>query len=786
MRVLYVEDSGSDAELARIELRRHDPAALLEVAPSLAEARRLLASGRAFDLALLDLRLPDGNGLELLREIRERRQPLAVVVLTGAGDEETAIAALKTGADDYLAKHEGYVQRLGQVFESALERFRAESARRERPLRVLYAEHHTADAELTRRHLEAHAPYIRLEVVASGEQLLRRLPRHRSEPSDCDVVMLDYRLPGESALDLLKVIRQERGLALPVLIVTGQGSEETAVQALRLGADDYLVKSPGYLHALPAALANAHHRVLLAHERAALRDSEERFRQITERIGEVFWMTDLAKGKVLYVSPAYESIWGRSCASLYENPGAWLDAVHPDDRERIREATLRRPAGGHGEEYRIVRPDGSVRFIRDRAFAVPDAAGNAYRVVGVAEDVTERHQAEEERRALEAQLRQSQKLEAVARLAGGVAHDFNNVLGVILGHAELALRQLPADHPLAGRLGAIHDAAARSAALTRQLLGFSRRQAIAPRVLDLNAQLEGMQRLLQRMIGEDVELRFVLAPDLWPVVLDPSQVDQVVANLAVNARDAMPEGGRLTVETANVLLDEADCRIHEGARPGEYVMLAVSDSGTGMDSDTRERAFEPFFTTKPEGKGTGLGLATVYGIARQNDGFVGLDSELGRGTAVRVYLPRSRQAPQPRVAAMDAASSLRGQETVLVVEDEAPLREVAASVLEELGYRVLRAPGAAEAIALSASHAGEIDVLLTDVVMPGMSGRRLADELRSSRPGIRVIFTSGYAADMISHRGVLEAGTHFLEKPFTRESLGRKLREVLASPGAIT
>ncbi|HLA79395.1 MAG TPA: PAS domain S-box protein, partial [Vicinamibacteria bacterium] len=772
MRILYLEDNTSDADLARREITRSNPQATVDVAPSLAEARRLLAAGAGYDVVLADLRLPDGNGLDLLHEIRGQGLPVAVVILTGAGGEDVAVAALKAGADDYIAKREGYVTRLPTTLETALGRFRAEVARRAGTLRVLYAEHHGADIALTQHHLETHAPHIRLEVVGDGRAALGRLPGDANQACPWDVLLLDYRLPGDSALEVLKIVREDRHLDVPVVLVTGQGDEEVATQALRLGATDYLVKNPNYLYALPAAIENAHHRVLLAREEAALRDSrarlasvvdsamdaiisidaeqrillfnpaaeklfgcsrdeaigqhlerlmperfrvnhrthvqefadtgattramgrlgtlyglradgsefpieasisraqvagksiytvilrdvtertesierlresEERFRQLTDRIEEVFWMTDFPKTTMLYVSPAYEKIWGRSCESLYTSPGDWMETVHPEDRARVREALTRQAEGAYDEEYRIVRPDGSLRVIHDRAFPVPDAVGNAYRVVGVAEDVTERKRAEEERSRLESQLRRSQKMEAIGRLAGGVAHDFNNMLGVILGYADMALRKLRPIDPIYKPLHEIRDAGQRSAELTRQLLAFSRQQPIAPQVLDLNAQLRGMERLLQRIIGEDVALEFALAPELWPVLMDRSQVDQAIANLAINSRDAMPDGGKLTVETANITADDAYCKRRPGSRPGDYVMLAVSDTGIGMDEATRERAFEPFFTTKPEGRGTGMGLATIYGVVRQNNGFADIYSEPGHGTTIRLYLPRSQK-----------------------------------------------------------------------------------------------------------------------------------------------
>ncbi len=389
-----------------------------------------------------------------------------------------------------------------------------------------------------------------------------------------------------------------------------------------------------------------------------------------------------------------------------------------------------------------------------------------------------------ELRMAEERLHQSQKLEAVGQLAGGIAHDFNNMLGVITGYGELALRQLEPDHPASSRIDQMVKAAERAAGLTRQILAFSRKQVLQPRILDLNAALAELDKMLHRVIGEHVELQVRAAPGLAPVMADPTQIGQVVINLAVNARDAMPKGGQLTIETANVEFDEAYAATHPPARPGPHVMLAISDTGVGMDAETQRHIFEPFFTTKPAGEGTGLGLATVYGIVKQSGGYIWVYSEPGRGTTFKIYLPRSEEAPV--APSVDAApvEAPRGHETVLLVEDLESLRGVIREFLEQQGYTLLIASQGEEALALAREYDGPIHLLLTDLVMPKLGGADLARQLGALRPEIRVLYMSGYTNGVVSRPGVLKGGAALIEKPFTGERLARAVREALGRPRA--
>ncbi|MEW6078680.1 MAG: PAS domain S-box protein [Thermodesulfobacteriota bacterium] len=402
-------------------------------------------------------------------------------------------------------------------------------------------------------------------------------------------------------------------------------------------------------------------------------------------------------------------------------------------------------------------------------------------LTGIGIDITERKRAEEEREKLQAQLLQAQKIESVGRLAGGVAHDFNNMLNVILGHAAMALRSLPDDDPLYESLEQIQKAAARSAGLTRQLLAFARKQTVEPRVLDLNRTVAGMREMLGRLIGEDIELAWRPGPDPILVEMDPSQIDQILANLCVNARDAIKGTGIITIETGSIDIDESYCAEHADCTPGAYVLLAVSDNGSGMDPATVARLFEPFFTTKEMGKGSGLGLATIYGIVRQNRGFIDVFSRLDMGTSFRVYLPRHTDETISAAREETTTSSERGNETILLVEDESMLLNMTTTMLEFHGYKVLAAGTPAEALRLSREHNGIIHLLITDVIMPEMNGRDLALLLLSRHTGLKVLFMSGYTADVIAHHGVLDEGVHFLQKPFSINKLAEKVREVLES-----
>jgi len=631
-------------------------------------------------------------------------------------------------------------------------------------VRILLLEDVPADAALIQRELtKAGLVFVSQQVdtrVAFEEALRIFAP---------DVILSDHGLPGFDGAAALQLVK-ERFPALPVILVTGSLNEETAVEFMKAGAADYVLKD--HLTRLPQAIKRALRESRLREERelavAALRASEEQYRALFENTPYPMWVFDLETHRLLAVNSAAIAHYGYRREEFLALKIEDLRA--PEDIPALEQHLATKEAGYHTTgPWRHRKKDGTLIEVQTSGHEITFAGRRAELVV--IDDVTER-------KRLEEQFRQAQKMEAVGRLAAGVAHDFNNLLTAILGTTDLMIEDLPADDPDREGLLDIRGAAERAAVLTRQLLTFSRQQVVSPRMLRLNELITDLVKLLRRLLGEDVTIASALAPDCGAVKADPGQLEQVLVNLAVNARDAMPNGGRLTIETRNVDLD-ADYPTERVMIPaGRYVMLAVTDNGTGMDAQTNARIFEPFFTTKPVGKGTGLGLATVYGVVQQTGGYIWLYSELGHGTSFKIYLPRvDADGPQP-AEEEQRASALDGSETVLVAEDEEAVRLIIAKALEARGYRVLSARDGSEALELAAGHGG-IDLLVTDVVMPDMNGRELSRCLTEARPNLRTLYLSGYTDDAMLHRGVLQEGVAFLQKPFSLGALARKVRDVI-------
>jgi two-component system, cell cycle sensor histidine kinase and response regulator CckA len=664
-----------------------------------------------------------------------------------------------------------------------------------RRIQVLLIEDNPSDALLIQTMLrEARGMTFQLERASTLEAGCERLRR-----GTVDVVLLDLGLPDSSGLDTLRGLRAGTASTplVPVVVMSGDEDEEVAVQAVQQGAQDYLVKGQvdrGQLmrsiryakerseaeEALRQAHADLEKRVV---ERTAelrtvaddLRASQQLLQAIIDNATALICLKDL-EGRYLLVNRSFEhvvkknnhEILGRTDHHLFPRESA--DTYRAFDRQALdARAALE-------TELVAILDDGPHTYITVKC-PLYDPAGNAFAVCGISTDITER-------KRLEDQLRHSQKMEAVGRLAGGVAHDFNNLLTGILGYSEIALGRSRAGDSPREEVEEIRKAAERAAGLTTQLLAFSRRQLLQPRLVDLNSVVAGMDRMLRRLIGEDIELVTALAPEVGGVRADPGQIEQVIMNLAVNSRDAMPQGGTLTIETASVVLDHAGARNHPPLQPGSFVMLKVGDTGLGMDEETQRHIFEPFFTTKDPGRGTGLGLSTVYGIVRQSGGQIFVSSARGAGTRFDIYLPRATGEPEREPVRLAAPRPGVGRETILLVEDEAIVRKLAGDVLRKAGYRVLEAASGKDALVACAEHHGPLHLLIADVVLPQMSGSELAEKVARARPETRVLYMSGYTDNPIVRDAVLDQGIVFMQKPFTPDRLLASVRQALEDPPA--
>jgi PAS domain S-box-containing protein len=827
LRVLFLEDDPADVELCLQELKRAGLALCADVVQTPEDFHACLQAA-AYDLILADYNLPRWTGMDALETLQSEGRDIPLVLVTGKLGEETAVECIKRGAADCVLKDR--LVRLPLAVRRALqekalrqERVRAE----EKILRLnrLYSVLSNLGETIVR--------------VSDRDQLLREVCRIAVEqgqfrmawcglldPATQHIIPVAHCGIQEGCLEKARVSADQRtecptGSALRTgqhFVCNDTGSahcvlpwrEDASRCAYRasaafpiqlqgrvIGALSVYATEPGFFDednvtlldqvaadvsfALESMEREAQRRraeeeraqALIREEAArAQTRAEARFRELLEAAPDAILEID-HDDLIVLVNAATEKLFGYTREELLGQPVTKL--IPERCREvyaRLRGACLGDPASRvmGPEELSARRKNFSELFIEMNLSPVRTEQGNL--ITCIIRDITER-------KHLEEQLRQSQKMEAIGRLAGGVAHDFNNLLTIIGGYSQMLLDGLKAKDPARRDLEAIVEAANRASALTRQLLAFSRRSIVQPKILDLNRLIAKMHKMLRPVIGEDIELKLVLKKNLRRVKADPGQLEQVLMNLAVNARDAMPRGGQLVIETAEVDSREGDARPEADLAPGCYVLLAVRDSGHGMDAETRSHIFEPFFTTKARGKGTGLGLSTVYGIVKQSGGEITIESEVGQGAAFRIYLPAFEAPAKETELISPSRPPADGAETILLVEDEAGLRKLAREMLLKQGYRVVQASGGPEALRMWGQNPEGIDLLLTDVVMPQMSGRELADQLKAARPDLKVLYMSGYTHDVIARHGVLDSETAFLQKPFTHDALGRKVRALL-------
>jgi two-component system cell cycle sensor histidine kinase/response regulator CckA len=635
------------------------------------------------------------------------------------------------------------------------------------PLKVLHLEENAADAKLVLSILEG-------DGIACESMRVDSRGAFESALQGChfDVIISDFSLPSFEGLSALAIARRNCP-QVPFIFVSGTISEKSAMTTLQHGATDYILKQR--LARLPAAVRRAldetRQRSARGHIHQALHEAQERFRGIYNSSKDAIGYATL-DGALVDVNQSFLRLTGYSQEELIKKTYQQLTPDEYKDTEA--EIVERIIKTGEPAEYEkeFIRKDGSRVSIALTAFVVKGPDGTPLGLAAIIKDITER-------KRLEQQFRQAQKMEAVGQLAGGIAHDFNNLLTVINGYSDMLLMRLAEDDSGRGEIEQIREAGRRAAALTAKLLAFSRKEMVRLQVLNLNEVVSGVEKLLRRLIGEDIDLVTNPEQDLGYINADPCQMEQVILNLAVNARDAMPRGGRLTIDTRNVELDAAFSEADMPVTPGSYVMLSVADTGSGMDEATRTRMFEPFFTTKEPGKGTGLGLATVYGVIKQGHGYISVSSQPGTGTTFTLYLPRVWPGAVEQSAGHHSTSRRVGTETILLVEDEPPVRAFIRDALRLNGYVVLEARHGIEAMMLSRQHVGVIHLLLTDVIMPQISGRELADRLQAERPDIKVLYVSGYMDDASLRHGISTLEKVLLQKPFTTDVLARKVRDIL-------
>ncbi len=682
----------------------------------------------------------------------------------------------------------------------------------DKDLNVLLLEDSARDFELIKEQLIDAGYQLRIERVETEDAFTTSL-----RDKAWDLILADFKLPGFDAFGALR-IRNEICPDTPFIVVSGTIGEETAVELLKSGAVDYVIKdlSERLPFAVGRALDEAREKRIRQQKDEALNKAyrqlkesqaatlsiledlkaeiqakearEAELRKVTmavEQAGEVVFITDL-DGTIQYVNPAFTAVTGYSREEAVGQNGRLLKSGRQD--RAFYQKLWGTIMDGRTWKGRLVnkRKDGTLYTEEASISPVRDASGRILNHVAVKRDITEMLRAEEEQAKLQEQFQQAQKMESIGRLAGGVAHDFNNMLSIILGYGEIMLDKLRQGDPLREDIKEIVEAGRRSAALTRQLLAFSRKQTLQPEVLDLNHLVRELEKMLHRLIGEDIELELALAQDIGRVKVDPGQIDQVIMNLVINARDAMPKGGKLLIETADVELDDTNTEKYPEAKPGKYVMIAVTDTGCGMSRKILGQIFDPFFTTKEKDRGTGLGLSTVYGIVKQSGGNVCVYSEPGQGTTFKIYFPNTEAVQESAIARPEVAAPVTGGEHILVVEDEVSLRKLMASLLSRLGYHVTLAANGGEALLLIEEKGLKFDLVITDVVMPNMSGKELANRLQRNQPDLKILYMSGYTDNAIVHHGILDQGLAFIQKPMSILQLQRKVSDLLAAAQAPT
>lgn len=775
MKILYIEDNSADIDLALRKFKKRAPHIDVTVARSQTEGLKIIKGDtfKGYDLVLTDMHLQDGDGIAILSHIRGHSIPVAVVILTGQGDEEAAVAALKAGADDYVIKKRGYLDRLPKILEEARISYCAARDIGIQLLKILYLEHDPADIDLTRRHLERHAPHIQMDAIFSVPEFYQLLEQSGTLATYC-ALLLDYRLPQENALEIVKRIKESGCPDIPVILVTGKGDEEIAVKALKLGVFDYVTKDRGYLFKLPSIIDNAFYSMRFLREHEALLESEKRYRSLFENNHVPMLLIDPDNGDIIDANPAATSFYGWTRKQLIGKNIHQINTLPVKTVEDEMENAVR------GElncfQFQHLLADGSMRDVE--VYSGPIEIGGKSVLYTMIYDITKRLQTKRENERLQKMLMQAQKMESFGQLAGGIAHDFNNLLSSILGYTELALKGVEKGSELEDDLQEVCIAGKRAQELVRQILAFARQSDEEIKPLPIAPIAKEALKLIKSSTPSTIKIEQEINSDAH-VIGNVVQVHQIIMNLCTNAVYAMEkDGGILQVGLDNVSFSTEQKMFSRGLKAGHYIKLTVSDTGIGIPEENMTAIFEPYFTTKPLGEGTGMGLAMVYGIVDRYGGGVDVESRLSKGTTFSLYLPIVEPVSDNQTCSKSEPLP-GGAENILFVDDEAAIAKIGKRILEGLGYRVTSMTNSLAALDHFASKPDFFDLVITDMTMPNMTGDVLATELMAIRPDIPVILFTGYSKK-ISDENASQIGIRaFAYKPVVTADLSKTVRKVL-------
>ncbi len=774
MKILYVEDNPIDIDLAIRKFKKEAPHIDITIAKSQSHALKLIKEPEFsdYDLVLTDMHLQDGDGIAILSHIRGHSLPVAVVIITGQGDEQAAVAALKAGADDYVVKKSGYLEKLPHLLENAVVSYRKIKDIGIQSLKVLYIEHHQMDIDLTRIHLTRYAPHIQMESISRVSDFYQMVDRVDAL-SQYSAMLLDYRLPQENALEILKRINLSTHSGIPVILVTGKGDEEIAVKALKLGAFDYVIKNKGYLFKLPSIIENAYYSRRLIREHEALIESENRYRSLFEDNHAVMFLIDPENGKIIDANSAASHFYGWSQKELKTKKIHDISTLSSENLQKEIDSILKEKQNHHFFQHK--RADDSICDVE--VYSGPIEVGGRSLIYSMIYDITQRLKNQKEKEQLQKKLIQAQKMESFGQLAGGIAHDFNNILSSILGFSELALGTVQKDSTLEDDLQEIHAAGKRAKDLVRQILAFARQSDEEIKPIPVSSIAREVLKLIKSSTPANIEIRQAFDTDSF-VMGNAIQIHQVMMNLCTNAIHAMEnEGGILKIDLREVLIENTPEFYKLKLDSGCYIKMEVSDTGTGIPEEIIDNIFEPYFTTKPLGEGTGMGLAMVHGIVEGYGGKITAKSELNRGSVFTIYLPTAEECVSHKSAGPEDMP--KGSEKILFIDDEVSIAKMGKKILEQLGYSVTTITSSLEALELFKVNPRKFDLVITDMAMPNIMGDKLTTEIIKIRSDIPVILCTGYSKKMFEESAAEIGIKAFAYKPVSKSELAKTVRKVL-------